>query len=227
MAPVALHIVWTHGLLRSIRWGVEGIVLVVVPIALVDFAFYGATVFPAYNIVYYNVLDPSTSSELYGIAPFSYYVKNLALNFNVALPFALTSIPLLLLVGVCNLPIHDDDDDHDDHDTDDVDVRSPRAHSSVATTITSTPPSSPSSPSTALASSTSTTPSSSPPASPSALSSSNASPASSSSPVSTTSSPLNAHHHDSASSRRAQQPITLGALMLGVLYLSPGFFSGR
>jgi alpha-1,2-mannosyltransferase len=61
----------------------------------VDAWFYQRFVFASYNIVQYNVLDSTTSSELYGVAPLSFYVKNLLLNFNVALPFA-TITPLLL-----------------------------------------------------------------------------------------------------------------------------------
>jgi hypothetical protein len=49
-----------HRLLKSIRWGVEAALLVVAPVVLIDVAFYGRFVVPAYNIVYYNVLDPTT-----------------------------------------------------------------------------------------------------------------------------------------------------------------------
>lgn len=219
MAPVALHIVWRHGLLRSIRWGVEGIVLVVVPIVLVDFAFYGATVFPAYNIVFYNVLDPSTSSELYGVAPFSYYVKNLALNFNVALPFALASIPLLLLVGVCNLSFSDDELDDAIHSPRNSSSSSSPLQTSLSNTnLSSSSPSS--SPPTSLSQQQQSsnnnagisTNSSSLPSLP--ISSTNTSTV-----VSSSSPPLAVSQSNNSVQ---QQPITLGALMLGVLYLTPG-----
>ncbi|KAF1793371.1 Succinate dehydrogenase/fumarate reductase flavoprotein, catalytic domain [Phytophthora cactorum] len=40
-------------------------------------------VLPAWNIVVYNVLSNETDSTLYGTEPLSYYLLNLALNFNV------------------------------------------------------------------------------------------------------------------------------------------------
>jgi alpha-1,2-mannosyltransferase len=97
LLPVALDLLYTHGALRVIRWGACVTLALIVPMVLIDSAFYRRFVFPAANIVHYNVLDKETSSELYGVEPLSYYVLNLALNFNVAaVLFALTP---LVIVG--------------------------------------------------------------------------------------------------------------------------------
>lgn len=72
------------------------LLLVVLPVLLIDSWFYQRFVFASYNIVQYNVLDQSTSSELYGVAPFSFYIKNLLLNFNFAFVLAMF-VPLTLL----------------------------------------------------------------------------------------------------------------------------------
>ncbi len=58
---------------------------------MVDQRQYGRWVSPTWNIIMYNT--KSGGDELYGIEPWTYYVKNLALNFNY------------VLVGVAVLPI--------------------------------------------------------------------------------------------------------------------------
>lgn len=83
LVPVALDILYRHGLLRTVGWGVVTALVVVVPAVAIDSLFYRRLVFPAFNIVWYNVLDSETSSELYGVEPLSYYLVNLLLNFNV------------------------------------------------------------------------------------------------------------------------------------------------
>jgi alpha-1,2-mannosyltransferase len=60
-------------------------------VMMVDQRQYGRWVSPTWNIIMYNT--KSGGDELYGIEPWTYYVKNLALNFNY------------VLVGVAVLPI--------------------------------------------------------------------------------------------------------------------------
>lgn len=59
----------------------------------VDYFHYGKMVSPAWNIFAYNAR--AGGDELYGIEPLSYYVKNLALNFNFAAALGLFSLPIL------------------------------------------------------------------------------------------------------------------------------------
>ncbi|CAI5442507.1 unnamed protein product [Caenorhabditis angaria] len=62
---------------------------------LVDSHYFGKRVFAPLNIVLYNVLS-GPGPELYGVEPVSYYIKNLVLNWNFALPLALISLPVTL-----------------------------------------------------------------------------------------------------------------------------------
>lgn len=55
-----------------------------IPTLLVDSLYYGKYVFPAFEIIRYNVLSSDTSSELYGTEPFSFYFINGVLNLSVA-----------------------------------------------------------------------------------------------------------------------------------------------
>lgn len=53
-----------------------------------DSFFFGRWVLAPLNIVLYNVFS-SAGPDLYGVEPFSYYIKNLLLNLNLVLPLAL------------------------------------------------------------------------------------------------------------------------------------------
>ncbi|CDW54985.1 alpha 1,2 mannosyltransferase ALG9 [Trichuris trichiura] len=61
----------------------------------IDSYFYGKTVVAPLNIVLYNVFN-AYGPELYGVESFSFYFKNLLLNWNVAFPLALLCVPLML-----------------------------------------------------------------------------------------------------------------------------------
>ncbi|GMG16228.1 unnamed protein product [Phytophthora fragariaefolia] len=99
--PFAVETMYTRGLIKSILVGagIGGAVLVVELLA--NFYYYKRWVLPAWNIVVYNVLSSETDSTLYGTEPLSYYLLNLALNFNVV---ALLAAPALLFVFI--LPSH-------------------------------------------------------------------------------------------------------------------------
>ncbi|ORX39298.1 putative mannosyltransferase [Kockovaella imperatae] len=71
--------------------------LSIVPaVYLIDSWAYGRQTFPTLNIVLYNIFS-SNGPDLYGISPWWYYLANLFLNFNYLLPFALVSLPGLLV----------------------------------------------------------------------------------------------------------------------------------
>ena len=59
----------------------------------IDYTHYGRLVSPTWNILLYNT--KAGGDELYGVEPFSYYVKNLILNFNYAI-LGIFSLPVLL-----------------------------------------------------------------------------------------------------------------------------------
>jgi len=101
--PFAVETLYTRGLIKSVLAGVAmgGAVLAVE--LVVNFHYYQKWVLPAWNIVVYNVLSNETDSTLYGTEPLSYYLLNLALNFNVV---ALLALPAVLFVFA--LPAHYD-----------------------------------------------------------------------------------------------------------------------
>lgn len=59
--------------------------------------FYGKLTAVPWNIVAYNVFASNRGPDLYGTEPLSFYVHNLLLNVNVALPLALFSLPALFI----------------------------------------------------------------------------------------------------------------------------------
>ncbi|OQR85604.1 alpha mannosyltransferase [Achlya hypogyna] len=92
--PFALDAIVRFGVVRPILTGIVVLAIVVAVEIGTNYYFYRAIVLPAVNIVLYNVV--SAGSELYGVEPASYYVVNLFLNFNVALPLACLALPIAL-----------------------------------------------------------------------------------------------------------------------------------
>eukprot|EP00532_Pseudo-nitzschia_australis_P017573 CAMPEP_0168249544 /NCGR_PEP_ID=MMETSP0141_2-20121125/2056_1 /TAXON_ID=44445 /ORGANISM="Pseudo-nitzschia australis, Strain 10249 10 AB" /LENGTH=573 /DNA_ID=CAMNT_0008185541 /DNA_START=83 /DNA_END=1803 /DNA_ORIENTATION=- len=72
----------------SIAMVIQGLVM------FVDYQHYGRVVSPLWNILLYNT--QAGGDELYGVEPFSYYVKNLLLNLNYVAPVGLAGfLPLI------------------------------------------------------------------------------------------------------------------------------------
>ena len=53
-----------------------------------------------WNLIKYNVFDSGKGSTLYGTEPWYFYLFNLLLNFNIALPLALISLPALFITQI-------------------------------------------------------------------------------------------------------------------------------
>ncbi|KAJ3558974.1 hypothetical protein NM688_g620 [Phlebia brevispora] len=84
---------WT----RLIKCGLVSLLLLI-PVVAFDTLFYGKLTIVPWNIVKYNVLpDAARGPTLYGSEPVGFYIHNLLLNMNVILPFALASLPALLV----------------------------------------------------------------------------------------------------------------------------------
>jgi alpha-1,2-mannosyltransferase len=67
-----------------------------IPVIGIDSLAYGILVIVPWNIVRYNIFGGSERGpDLYGTAPWNFYVNNLVLNFNCILPLALLSLPAL------------------------------------------------------------------------------------------------------------------------------------
>ncbi|GAB7366282.1 hypothetical protein MBLNU230_g7839t1 [Neophaeotheca triangularis] len=84
----------------------DGIVrglLTLVWVVPLDVFYYRKLVFAPWNMIAYNIpiLSGTTTAspgpEIFGTEPWTFYFKNLTLNFHVWLPLALLSLPLLLL----------------------------------------------------------------------------------------------------------------------------------
>lgn len=84
-----------EGFIRIAR-GVVAALLVGVLDTAVNTFFYHKVEFVAWNIVKYNVFSSSGGPDLYGTEPWTFYVKNLLLNFNIWFVLALLSLPLFL-----------------------------------------------------------------------------------------------------------------------------------
>lgn len=69
----------------------------------VDYRHYGTVASATFNIFRYNA--QGGGDELYGIEPLSYYVKNLALNFNYVALLAILFLPLSALLRRCGRPL--------------------------------------------------------------------------------------------------------------------------
>ncbi|KAJ5091457.1 GPI mannosyltransferase [Penicillium alfredii] len=67
----------------------------------VDYACFQKIVLVPWNIVAYNIFgEQGKGPEIFGTEPWTFYVRNLLLNFNVWFVFAIISAPLLLLQGL-------------------------------------------------------------------------------------------------------------------------------
>lgn len=70
--------------------------LIFVPVIAIDSVAYGGWTIVPWNIVRYNVFGGSERGpDLYGKAPWYFYILNLLLNFNVLVPLAFISLPCL------------------------------------------------------------------------------------------------------------------------------------
>jgi alpha-1,2-mannosyltransferase len=67
-----------------------------VPVIAIDSVAYGEWSIVPWNIVRYNVFGGSERGpDLYGTAPWYFYILNLLLNFNILVPLAFISLPSL------------------------------------------------------------------------------------------------------------------------------------
>ncbi|XP_015748741.1 PREDICTED: alpha-1,2-mannosyltransferase ALG9-like [Acropora digitifera] len=81
---------------------VVSLILFLGPLIYIDSFYYGKTVVAPLNIVLYNVFGKGGPS-LYGVEPWTFYFLNGALNFNVAFPLALLSLPACVFVRLLNI----------------------------------------------------------------------------------------------------------------------------
>lgn len=64
---------------------------------LINLFFYKKAEVVTWNIVKYNIFSSTGGPELYGTEPWHFYMKNLALNFNIWFVLAMLALPLFLI----------------------------------------------------------------------------------------------------------------------------------
>jgi alpha-1,2-mannosyltransferase len=67
---------------------------------LINVFYYKKAAVVSWNIVKYNIFSSTGGPELYGTEPWTFYFKNLALNFNIWFVLALLALPLFLIQKV-------------------------------------------------------------------------------------------------------------------------------
>ncbi|OAL45013.1 hypothetical protein IQ07DRAFT_624912 [Pyrenochaeta sp. DS3sAY3a] len=86
-----------EGFSRLLQGAVRSLVVLAIQTGI-DSAFYKKLVCVPLNIVLYNVFSGgSRGPDIYGVEPWHFYIRNLALNFNIWFFLALAAFPLLLL----------------------------------------------------------------------------------------------------------------------------------
>lgn len=77
--------------------GVTAAVVIVAVDTVINTFFYKKIEVIPWNIIKYNIFSSSGGPNLYGTEPWTFYFKNLALNFNIWFILALASLPLFIL----------------------------------------------------------------------------------------------------------------------------------
>lgn len=86
--------------------GVVAAILLVFGDAAVNSFFYKKFEIVSWNIVKYNIFSSTGGPELYGTEPWTFYFRNLTINFNIWFVLALLSIPLFLAQKVFSTRQH-------------------------------------------------------------------------------------------------------------------------
>ncbi|KAI1330903.1 Alg9-like mannosyltransferase [Xylariaceae sp. FL0255] len=81
--------------LRVARGVIAGLILILGDVAINAF-FYRKVEVVSWNIVKYNIFSSTGGPDLYGTEPWTYYFRNLAINFNIWFVLALLSLPLFI-----------------------------------------------------------------------------------------------------------------------------------
>ena len=91
---------------HQIAWCIfMGLIAFIILPSVVDSMYYGKPVSALLNIVKYNALGMGggrDGANLYGTEPWNFYIKNLALNFNLHMVTSLLSLPLVCVLCVCS-----------------------------------------------------------------------------------------------------------------------------
>ncbi|KAI1825925.1 glycosyltransferase family 22 protein [Xylaria intraflava] len=86
--------------------GVIAALLLVLGDAAINAFFYHRVEIVSWNIIKYNIFSSTGGPNLYGTEPWTFYFRNLAINFNIWFILALLSLPLFLLQKVFTAKTH-------------------------------------------------------------------------------------------------------------------------
>lgn len=101
--PIAFDMLFRQRMFKSfIVWMLISAATIGIPMIVIDSAYFGRLVFAPLNIVIYNVLS-SHGPNLYGTEPFSYYLINGFLNFNLIWIAAILT-PIMLVADYFFIP---------------------------------------------------------------------------------------------------------------------------
>ncbi|KAH0597187.1 hypothetical protein MHUMG1_04564 [Metarhizium humberi] len=88
-----------ESIIRFFRGVIAGLIVLFFDF-LINLFFYKKIAVVSWNIVKYNIFSSTGGPDLYGTEPWTFYFKNLALNFNIWFVLALLALPLFLLQKV-------------------------------------------------------------------------------------------------------------------------------
>ncbi|KIE02317.1 alpha-1,2-mannosyltransferase (Alg9), partial [Metarhizium majus ARSEF 297] len=88
-----------ESIVRFFRGVIAGLIVLFFDF-LINLFFYKKIAVVSWNIVKYNIFSSTGGPDLYGTEPWTFYFKNLALNFNIWFVLALLALPLFLLQKV-------------------------------------------------------------------------------------------------------------------------------
>ncbi|KAG5672283.1 hypothetical protein PVAND_002420 [Polypedilum vanderplanki] len=97
--PILYDIIIRRKKIRTfIFWSIISGVTVLLPMIILDSSYYGRNVIAPLNIVFYNIFKKDGGPNLYGTEPFSYYIFNGFLNFNIIWLLSLMT-PVALVIA--------------------------------------------------------------------------------------------------------------------------------
>jgi alpha-1,2-mannosyltransferase len=94
--PIVLHSLYDFNIKNVLKFSIFTIFIILFPMILIDSYYYNKITVTTLNLVLYN---KGSGSELYGVEPWSFYLKNLFLNFNFILIFSFLAPFSLLLTS--------------------------------------------------------------------------------------------------------------------------------
>lgn len=102
--PIIVDIVFRQRKIRTfVFWSIISGVTILLPMIVLDSSYFGKLVMAPVNIILYNVFKKDGGPNLYGTEPFTFYIFNGFLNFNVIWLLSLLT-PLAILVGYFAVP---------------------------------------------------------------------------------------------------------------------------